>query len=109
LKGFAQTIVGTLSGLPAGNYVVTGKATVLNIDGDPQDATCRLSLASNPNNVLDSSATRLANLSDLGHASIPVQTAVTVAQGDTIDLTCATFNGGAADIGLTATLVAAIN
>jgi collagen triple helix repeat protein len=109
LSGFAQTIVATLPGLPAGNYVINGKATVINADSDTQDASCRLVLASNPNGILDSSAARLAGLGDLGHVTIPVQTAVAIAQGDTIDLTCATFSGGATDIGLTATLVGGIN
>jgi hypothetical protein len=109
LHNFDQTTVASLSNLPAGSYEVQGKASVLNFDPDTQYASCRLYLNAVGGTPLDTTVTRLAALGDLGTEAVPVQSAIDVNNGDTLLLTCATFDGGAADVALTVTRVGGIN
>jgi hypothetical protein len=90
--------------VPAGSYLIFGKAELLNFDGSDQDASCALSTG-------DTTTVRLGGAVSAGcNESISVQdTAVNVPGGTTITMTCATFNGSARTTKLTAIPVDAIN
>lgn len=89
--------------VPAGSYLIFGKGGLTNFDGSDQDATCKLSTG-------DSTSLRLAAQGGPGKVSVTVQDqASNVANGTTITMTCATFNGQMINPKLTAIAVSAIN
>ena len=89
--------------VPAGSYLIFGKAGLTNFDGSDQDATCKLSTG-------DSIPVRLAAQGGPGKVSVTVQdVAVDVLNGTTITMNCATFNGQTINPKLTAIAVNAIN
>ncbi len=90
--------------VPAGSYLIFGKAELLNGDGSDQDASCKLSTG-------DTTTVRLGAAVSTGcNESVSVQdTAVNVPDGTTITMNCATYNGRAGTAKLTVIGVNAIN
>jgi hypothetical protein len=89
--------------VPSGSYAIFGKAGIGNNDGDTQTANCKLSTG-------DVSRLALGQLGSGAYfADIIVHDDSTFTQPTTIRMTCATFNGAAAGIKLTAITVSAIN
>jgi hypothetical protein len=90
--------------VPAGSYLIFGKAELLNFDGSDQDAICKLSTG-------DMTTVRLGGAVSTGcNESVSVQdTSVNVPDGTTITMTCATYNGAARTTKLTVIAVNAIN
>jgi hypothetical protein len=88
----------------AGSYLVFGKAELWNSDGSDQTGICKLSIG-------DETDVRLGAGGNAGWLqSVSVQgTALSVPDGTTITMTCATFNGLAENVKLTAIAVNAIN
>jgi hypothetical protein len=96
-------IVASLT-VPAGSYLIFGKAMVINTDGSDQNAFCRLSTG-------DQTEVHLAGIRDSGDSeSVPVQdTVLSVPDGTTIAMSCATYAGVARYVKLTVIAVDAIN
>jgi hypothetical protein len=102
LSGFADTPVASVN-VPAGNYVIFGKAIVGNGDGDTQNGECKLSTG-------DHSGVRLAVANNGGYfQTISVQDSATFSQVTAVTMTCDTFNGVAQNIKLTAIPVDNLN
>lgn len=108
LRDFSPTVVVTLH-LPAGSYVITGKASLDNGDGsDPQDGTCSLSTG-------DVTRVRLGENSSTGGSgeshelSVVVEDIAVLPSPGTITMSCATFRGGAVSSRMTAVQVGAIH
>jgi hypothetical protein len=90
--------------VPAGSYLIFGKAWLWNSDGSDQDGICKLSTG-------DETEARLGAGGNAGWLqSMSLQdTALSVPDGTTITMTCATFNGFADNPKLTVIAVDAIN
>jgi hypothetical protein len=89
--------------VPAGTYLIFGKTTVNNADSSDQDATCRLSTG-------DSTQARVAGQGGPGKVTMVVQDiALSVADGTTITMNCATFNGQVINPKLTVIRVDQVN
>jgi hypothetical protein len=90
--------------VPAGNYLIFGKTWLQNNDDSDQYGVCKLSTG-------DQTWVRLAGENGGGWTqSVSVQdTALSVPDGTTITMTCATYKGAAESTKLTAIAVDAIN
>jgi hypothetical protein len=76
-----------------GLWLVFGKVSISNFDGDPQDAHVWLRLAGND---VDETAVRIAARSDADSQSVSVQASVEVEEDRVpMDIVCATFDGSA--------------
>jgi hypothetical protein len=105
--GGAGSVVASVT-VPAGSYVISGKTTLINFDGDAQDASCRLSTG-------DVSALRLGGtgegLEEIGanQMVVTVADAATFGADTTIDMHCSTFAGTSSRAVLTALSVGGVN
>ena len=90
--------------VPAGSYLIFGKAQLGNADGSDQYGICKLSTG-------DETDVRLGGATSPAWAqSVSVQdTALNVPDGTTITMTCATYNGAVNFAKLTAIAVNTIN
>lgn len=90
--------------VPAGIYLIFGKAWLLNFDASDQSSDCKLSTG-------DTTEVFLGAAGGVGDKlSVSVQdTAVNIPDGTTITMTCATFHGSASNTKLTVIAVDAIN
>lgn len=86
--------------VPAGSYVVFGKATIQNTDSSSQAGDCHLSTGDK---------TGIAAIPSFGDVALSVQDTTTFSQTTTITLTCATFSGNEQWAALTAIAVDVIN
>jgi hypothetical protein len=88
----------------AGSYLIFGKTWLQNIDSSDQYGYCELSTG-------DKTGVRLGAIGNAGEGeSVTVQdTAVNVADGTEITMTCATYKGFATNVKLTAIAVNTIN
>jgi hypothetical protein len=92
----------------AGSYLIFGKTWLQNADSSDQYGYCELSTGFSNG---DKTGVRLGAIGNAGEgASVTVQdTALSVADGTQITMTCATFKGWATNVKLTAIAVNAIN
>jgi hypothetical protein len=92
----------------AGSYLIFGKAWLQNGDTSDQWGYCKLNTGFSTG---DKTGVRLASLNNAGwNESVTVQdTALSVADGTQITMTCATYKGWATNVKLTAIRVDAIN
>jgi hypothetical protein len=99
--------VGTVT-VSAGSYLIFGKTWLQNADSSDQYGYCELSTGFSTG---DKTGVRLGAIGNAGEgASVTVQdTALSVADGTQITMTCATFKGWATNVKLTAIAVDAIN
>jgi hypothetical protein len=102
----ADAVVASVT-VPAGSYVVTGKASLYNADEDEQDANCKLSTGDITHVILPGQDTSIETVEV--RQAIPVQGVATLDAETTIRLTCATFDGHAFNGALTALRVGGIN
>jgi len=94
--------------VPAGSYLINGKATIINFDGDSQFADCRLSTGDRTFVKVPDRENEGGTTAD-GYMTMPVLDAATFAGAATIAMDCHIFNGAIDDIVLTATKVTAIH
>ena len=92
----------------AGSYLIFGKTWLQNADSSDQYGYCELNTGFSNG---DKTGVRLGAIGNAGEgASVTVQdTALSVADGTQITMTCATFKGWATNVKLTAIAVGAIN
>jgi hypothetical protein len=92
----------------AGSYLIFGKTWLQNADSSDQYGYCELSTGFSTG---DKTGVRLGAIGNAGEgASVTVQdTALSVADGTQITMTCATFKGWATNVKLTAMAVNTIN
>ena len=94
--------------LPAGNYLITGKAVIHNNDGDRQPADCRLSTGDQTLLWVDGNQFDSPSYHD-GYAVVSVLDAAGFSGPAQISMNCHIFQGGIFDIVLTAVRVGAIH
>jgi hypothetical protein len=94
--------------VPAGSYLISGKAVFFNTDGDSQFADCHLSTGDVTFVKVHASENELGTEAN-GYMSAPVLDAASFGGTTTIAMDCHIFNGGVTDIVLTATKVTAIH
>jgi hypothetical protein len=108
LENFNDTVVVRLA-VPKGQYVVFGKVSLRNSDGDPQNATARLT-SQDGFNIIDQADIRVGRSEGIFHStnftstnSISVQGTFTVdGEGEIVDIRCATFRGNVSQASLIA-------
>jgi hypothetical protein len=99
----------TTLGVPAGAYLLSGKAILNNEDGSPQFADCRLSTGDRTLVKVPAAYTDLDGLRQGTILAVPVQDAATFSGAATIAMDCHIYNGSVGDIVLTATRVTAVH
>jgi hypothetical protein len=93
--------------LPAGSYVISGKAVLSNDDGGHQHAVCTLE---DGGRTVDLSQARLGqSFSSGSEQTIPLLAVVTFNAPARVAMRCGTFDGTANNIVLTATSVGGVN
>jgi hypothetical protein len=107
LFNFVDTPVVTLN-LPAGNYLLSGRAGVGSVDGSVQAGSCSLFLGSSTLSALDRASIAIPSAGN-GTVLIPVFATLTLLTPASVSLDCATFKGGASDAVITALSVGGIN
>jgi hypothetical protein len=110
LFDFGTTTVVTLN-LPAGNFVLFGKVSIVNNDHSDQDANCTLRSGGND---LDKSETRIDNFPVFGGRNddqqvVSLLTTLSLQSAGSVDLNCATQDGFAFDASLAALAVTNLN
>jgi hypothetical protein len=99
----------TLDGLPAGRYLVSGKAVVYTYDGDRQPADCHLSTGDRSFVLVDEATTNRAGAfifdHDAGFAELTVLDTTLFTQTGSVAMDCHVYNGGVMQIVLTATTI----
>jgi hypothetical protein len=95
--------------VPAGSYLISGKAIVDTNDGSPQFADCHLSTGDRTLVKVPAAYNDLDSLRQQTILAIPVQDAATFGGAATIAMDCHIYNGGIGDIVLTATKVTAVH
>jgi len=96
--------------LPAGLYLIQGKAGIHNEDGSTQGGSCQLNINGSMADIDGVNLPGQTNLTDSADAFLPLSaTADLTAGGGTVTITCATFNGFVIAPVLTALQVGAIN
>jgi len=103
LRKFALTSVVQLPEFTDGGFfVIFGKVTLANHDGDPQDAHVQLRLGGEGGVVLDETFVRIAGSGDANRQCASVQSELKeVPTGGTVDIACGTFDGVALQAKLT--------
>jgi hypothetical protein len=102
----ADAVVASVT-VPAGSYLIQGKAALFNGDTDDQPANCKLSTGDITSVILPGAVE--VGEADLVREAVPVLDAATFDDVTTIVMTCATFDGSAGSGVLTATSVGGIN
>jgi hypothetical protein len=95
--------------LPAGSYLISGKAVIGNFDGDRQFADCHLSTGDRSLLRVDNQVHDLDAIVKPGYAAVPVLDAATFANPATVAMDCHIYNGSIDDIVLTATKVTTVH
>lgn len=93
--------------LVAGLWLAFGKVSLVNFDGDPQNANVRLRLAGTD---VDETTVRIDEEDEADQQAVSVQAGVEVTEGRVpLDITCATQAGGAQLAQLAAIKLDALN
>lgn len=100
LTNFNDT-VGLRITLSRGNWVVFGRAVILNYDGEDQAANAQLR-SLDGSNIMDRVDVRVPSLGDGCAETLPLQGVLTVEKVDIVDITCATYKGRARQFSLIA-------
>ena len=94
----------TTVSVPAGSYLISGKAMIANLDADQQFADCRLSTGDSMFLAVAEGVESVA-----GHAAIPLLDAASFGAPTTISMDCHIFDGAIQNIVLAATKVGAVH
>jgi hypothetical protein len=105
LNNFNDVVVLRLQVKP-GTYVVFGRVVILNQDGDPQNASARVT-SKDGSNLIDKVEVRIPGRTT--RSSVSLQGTVRVDQTDLVDIRCSTFNGQATNSSLFAIEVSQLN